>query len=566
MKGLKMTIQEKLNDNGIYLKKGYGTGNQKVLCPKCSNSRKKKDDPCLSVTINDEEAVWYCHNGGCGFQGGTRAKVYNRPAMVQTFQLNDYWRKYLTEQRKISEQTIAKMQIYSENNKLCFPYFRGKELINIKYRTDDKRFHQVKDAEKIVYNLNAVKETLIWVEGEVDALSFIEAGFENVISVPEGGTNENVDIYGKKLEFITNCSKELESVKTHILAFDNDQVGLNLREAIAKRLGKEKCLIVDWGVFKDAGECFMALGYDGIGMAVSSAVMYPLSGINVVLEDDCDGLIEYLKNRENGIFSTGWQELDKFYKVRAGEVTVITGKPNEGKSEFLDCLIMNLLKMNGHKFMIASFENDIWEHKLKLVQKFLNVSVVKNEKAFIENSKSALQFLHRQIAIVHATDEAVTVDWILEKAKTLVLRMGIFGLVIDPYNQIEHRRPQGMTEHEYIGDVLRKVRSFAKNYGVHVFFVAHPRKIYKDEAVDLYSISGSANWANMADNGIVIAREEDTTIVSIKKIRFQDIVGKRGDIELFYDAETVSFDDKRKNGTDKKIPEWKKMREALDNA
>jgi twinkle protein len=66
-----------------------------------------------------------------------------------------------------------------------------------------------------------------------------------------------------------------------------------------------------------------------------------------------------------------------------------------------------------------------------------------------------------------------------------VVRYGIFGLVIDPHNQVEHKRPSNMTEHEYIGDVLRKLRSFAKSYGVHIFYVAHPRKIANGEIPSL---------------------------------------------------------------------------------
>src|SRR5262249_48330212 len=52
--------------------------------------------------------------------------------------------------------------------------------------------------------------------------------------------------------------------------------------------------------------------------------------------------------------------------------------------------------------------------------------------------------------------------------------------VIDPYNEIEQRRPPNMTETEYVSQLLGKVRRFAQHYGVHVWFVAHPAKMQRD--------------------------------------------------------------------------------------
>jgi twinkle protein len=49
----------------------------------------------------------------------------------------------------------------------------------------------------------------------------------------------------------------------------------------------------------------------------------------------------------------------------------------------------------------------------------------------------------------------------------------IRGLVIDPYNEIEHKRPANQTETEYVSQLLGKVKRFAQVHGVHVWFVAH---------------------------------------------------------------------------------------------
>ena len=50
-------------DLGISTKRSSGA--EKVPCPKCSHKRKKLSDPCLS--INHDDAVYYCHH--CGWTG-----------------------------------------------------------------------------------------------------------------------------------------------------------------------------------------------------------------------------------------------------------------------------------------------------------------------------------------------------------------------------------------------------------------------------------------------------------------------------------------------------------------
>jgi twinkle protein len=129
--------------------------------------------------------------------------------------------------------------------------------------------------------------------------------------------------------------------------------------------------------------------------------------------------------------------------------------------------------------------------------------------------RRALDWAADRFFLIRADDEAPTIDWILAAAKGAVLRCGIRGLVIDPYNEIEHKKADGQNETEYVSQILNKVKRFAQAHGVHVWFVAHPAKLYRDKAggelpvPTLYDISGSANWVNKADVGIVVHRDSD---------------------------------------------------------
>src|SRR6185369_13332247 len=60
-------LTEKLHHLGIRLK-NYGVGEHTTTCPKCSHLRRKKRVPCLSVKIEPNLILYFCHH--CGDHGG----------------------------------------------------------------------------------------------------------------------------------------------------------------------------------------------------------------------------------------------------------------------------------------------------------------------------------------------------------------------------------------------------------------------------------------------------------------------------------------------------------------
>ena len=90
-------------------------------------------------------------------------------------------------------------------------------------------------------------------------------------------------------------------------------------------------------------------------------------------------------------------------------------------------------------------------------------------------------------------------------------RYGIRGLLVDPYNELDHQSPSHMSETEYVSQMLTKIKRFAQHHDVHVWFVAHPRQLrdWKGQPPTMYDISGSAHFINKADNGLVIHRNRD---------------------------------------------------------
>jgi twinkle protein len=119
--------------------------------------------------------------------------------------------------------------------------------------------------------------------------------------------------------------------------------------------------------------------------------------------------------------------------------------------------------------------------------------------------------------------------------------------VIDPWNELEHDRRQNETETEYIGRAIRRLKRFAKSFQVHVAVVAHPTKSVKDadgnyKMPTLYDISGSSNWYNKADLGVIVHRvNEDDTIIKVQKSRYHDILGTPGEVVMHFSKDQRCF-------------------------
>jgi len=130
----------------------------------------------------------------------------------------------------------------------------------------------------------------------------------------------------------------------------------------------------------------------------------------------------------------------------------------------------------------------------------------------------------------------------------LVLRKGIKGLLVDPWNYIEHKIPAGYSETQYISEALTEFRTFCLKYGVHGIIIAHPTKLQKEkstgkyEVPTLYSVSGSAHFFNKTDNGLSVWRDFETNVVDvyIQKVR-DSWLGKIGFTSFNYNTMTRQY-------------------------
>jgi twinkle protein len=576
-----MTLAERLADHGIR-PKSFTLGNHRLTCPRCSAQRKKKTDPCLSLTIEDDGgAAWSCWH--CGYSDGFRAgndnaasvrpRAPSRPPKQPAgpdAKVIEWFAK-----RGISENIVRRNRIGferhwipalgAEADCIAIPYYRDGRLANVKYRTiDGKEFAQSKGGERLFYGLDDIDDDkiVIVVEGEIDKLALEVAGFRNVLSVPDGSPEKLKDGEPSKddgkFQFLANSESYIAHVTTFVLATDSDGPGQVLETELARRLGRERCKRVRWpngndAATKDANEALQVHGAKVVRECIEAAEDYPIRGLHAAGDYRADVLSLYRDGRARG-HSTGWPGIDSLMTIRPGELSVVTGYPGSGKSEFIDALAVNLAHKYGWRFGVCSFENPPEEHLAKLAEKHLATPFWEGPTPRMDESElnRALDWAANHFWLIRADDDAPTIDLILDAARGAVLRHGIRGLVIDPYNEIEHKRPDGMTETEYVSQMLGKVRRFARDHDLHVWFVAHPAKQFRDKQTGtlpvptLYDISGSANWVNKADIGLVVHREygDARTQIHVRKVRFKS-VGQPGSTFMQYDRATGCYSEDR---------------------
>ena len=530
------------------------SGENSLPCPACSDLHPKNSKrKCFSW--NEQKKAGFCHRCEAHFvedKPFEKKENYILPAVEVKTGLSKEHLKYF-HGRMISSEALQTAGVYSSTRFMpqlktksavvAFPFYRDGILVNVKYRGPKKSFALEKGAEKIFYNWDMAKHTpsVVIVEGEIDALSYITCGIKFVISVPNGA--------GKNLDYMNDCVEFFEEKEEVYLAVDNDKKGLELRLELVRRIGAEKCKIVDFGKCKDANEYLVKYGAPELFGTLGRAPDYPVSGIFTVA-DFKDEFYQLWKDGPNPGLGIGIHAIDERVRWEVGRLAILTGIPSHGKSTYLDFVLAKMNHLHGWRAAIFSPESmPLAMHARRIASKFFG-SHFAASNCTMDEFNTVTEHIEKNFFFV-APEDGYTAENILAKAKYLVKKQGIRILVIDPYNSLEHDMGRDNETH-YIGWFLDKLRYFAQRNKVLVALVAHPTKMQKDakgrhHVPNLYSIAGSSNFFNKTDFGLTVYRKADEENMSniielyIQKVRF-DNLGKPGKVDLMYNPQNGRFE------------------------
>lgn len=540
-----------------------GQGEVKALCPQCSASRKKAKQKCLNV--NTETGVWHCWH--CEWSGKAREpkamtithdkpKAYAKPVLrgsglslaAQDWLTSRGITPAVAARNGVTTEKVWMPQVEGEVLAIAYPYRRSGEVVNVKYRDREKNFRMASGAERILYGYDDIGPTTVIVEGEMDKLAVEVAGIVSCVSVPDGAPAANTKNLQTKFDFLGD--DKVLGVERWIIAVDADAPGQRLQDELIRRFGAEKCAVVKWpDGCKDANDVLLTYGPEVLRKHLDAAEPVPIVGVF-----GADAFAdEFMRMYDEGVpsgYLTGWECLDRHWRVQPGQLTIVTGIPGHGKSEWVDALVCNLAQVHGWRTAFYSPENQPTKlHMAKLAEKYIGkpCNDGPNERMSRHELAESLDWMREHFRWIHP--ERPSLDEVLSKAQALVMRDGIRVLVIDPWNEVEHDRAPGVTEAEYVSVSLMRLRRFARKHDIVLIVVAHPRLLEKkaDGSYPVpspYDISGGANWRNKADNCIAIYADptngKGDVQVHVQKVKFK-LFGQVGLVAMRWDRVTGRY-------------------------
>ena len=520
-------------------------------CPECSHTRRKQKEKCFSY--NAEKEVGHCMHCSTSF---VKHKPFEKKEYIKPeFKFENYTKlsdgvvKWFAG-RGISQKTLLEMKVSEkkeylpqeekEVNCIIFPFFKDGQLINLKYRDAKKNFKLISGAELIWYNYDAIykhKEIIIC-EGEIDALSFIQAGFENVISVPNGA---NIG----KMDYFDSSFDDLTKVETFIIATDNDVKGVELKNDLIRRLGMERCKTLSFKHCKDANDVIVSEGIETLQMIVKGAKLIPMPDVFSV-DDFQNDLDDYFVDGMRQGKTIGIPELDDKVRWQTGRFGTVTGIPGMGKSEFVDFVVCSLNIQYGWPIGYYTPESmPLPLHFSKIFPKFVG----KEYKKGVVNQSEKLtgeEYINKNVFWVNS-DFDMDIESIIARFEYMVKAKGCKVFVIDPFNRIEYNTKAGLDKMEKIRHNLLKMISFAKRTDSLVLLVAHPTKQQTEEGTKKYKmptayhVAGSSDFYNMSDYCITVHRFQDDKgekktygDVFIEKTKYNKTMGNTGTFNYYY--------------------------------
>lgn len=444
--------------------------------------------------------------------------------------------KYLN-LRGISKKTLDYADVQSDiNGNVAFHYYNSDDvLMTVKYRLG-RKFNKEKDHAKcwsqknadftpLLFNMNRVDPTkpLVVVEGEVDSLSVIEAGYTNVVSIPNGCANT---------QWVQYNWEWLEQFDKIILWFDNDEPGIKGRNDVLYRLGTWRTYYIEIPPtevtesgrrIKDANELLYFKGKDRVLYYINKPMEIPVEKVlDLSKAEDFD--IEHTE----GLY-TGIKDLDdQIYKLTFGTLNIITGKSGEGKSVFVNQVAICQAVQQGYDVFVFSGELPApilrnWVETNMMGRDYITMKDG-HVRIFNTEKRKLLQNWYSGRVLVYDDDYNTTSTALLNKMEELARKCGTKVFLIDNLMMIDLEcSEEGRLQAEK--EFVNKLIFFAKKYNVLVFLVAHPRKT-GEIRVTKEDIAGSGNIVNLAHMVFSVHRYTDKEKEGETNLRGDYIKGK----------------------------------------
>lgn len=232
-----------------------------------------------------------------------------------------------------------------------------------------------------------------------------------------------------------------------------------------------------------------------------------------------DMLSSFYKGDSRGE-TTYFKTLDRHWTWKRGEVTLMHGAPNQGKSILM--LQLMLLKSINEKVKWGIFspeQNPPIDFYKDLIHMYIGKSTEPWHKYRMSEKEfnQGMDFMQEHFYFVYPKDESPTPQYINDRFSELIIKHGIDGCLIDPFNQLDNDwASAGGRDDQYISAFGAKEKRYALTKQVYKIIIAHPKggmsKLTEKDCdkdlqnagnyrcADMYDIAGGAMWGNKMDN------------------------------------------------------------------
>ena len=263
---------------------------------------------------------------------------------------------------------------------------------------------------------------------------------------------------------------------------------------------------------------------------------------------------------------TGIDPLKPHYTFRKGELTIMTGFANIGKTTTQLFLMIMASKLYGYRWLMYCPENEpVGDLMIDIAEMYCGKTADKDfsDRINQDDYLMAIDWAYKHFTVL-TFDETPTVEDVLQSFSDMMQVEHYDGVSLDPLNDLKAAEKQ--SKYEYYYDALSNIRRFIKKFDIIFYLVVHPgtaanRRRNEDgtrPAPNMSDVEFGAMFGNRADNFLVFHRNPQSdkwnvTEIHVQKIKFQKLVGvptpEIDPINLFYSYKKRRFEYLNENGS-----------------
>ncbi len=338
---------------------------------------------------------------------------------------------------------------------------------------------------------------IVSISGNCDCLALHQIGIP-ALSVPNGGGG------GHKQDWIDADYDELQRFDVVYLCLDNDEPGRQATDEIMRRIGVERCRIVEIPYpHKDANDWLLA-GMD------RESFLKQMAKARTRDPDDLkpagyfrDKVLALFRNEDGDRPPVGtacpWPSLYRDMRFRDGEITLWAGYNGHGKSAIVSNVMASSLR-DGGTWCVASMEMTGERTLQRLIRQMFVLH--RPPESSIE---SVLAWLNERSWFFNVIGEA-KIDRMMRVFEYAARRYQIKHFIVDSLAKC------GLDEDDFNGQkrCVERLCDFKYKHDVHVHLIAHARKGHSEsDRPHKHDVKGSGAITDLVENVVMVWRDKD---------------------------------------------------------